>query len=157
MLFSHHKVFRILALAYAKHMWSRVLEMTSIAAWAVKISILVRMSCDSGFASMQPHCIDITSCIDVTSNVVCHFVSSKLVLTRGWRDGKWKRQWSCHRSVRPFPFRTDQEQSAIERISTVRKEAADHEIFLGTIHKGRPQNFWDFGPPPPLSAFWLDL
>ena len=108
------------------------------------------MSCDSGFASMQPHCIDITSCIDVTSNVVCHFVSSKLVLTRGWRDGKWKRQWSCHRSVRPFPFRTDQEQSAIERISTVRKEAADHEIFLGTIHKGRPQNFRDFGPPPPL-------
>ena len=28
---------------------------------------------------------------------------------------------------------------------------------LGTIHKGRPQNFRDFGPPPPLSAFWLDL
>ena len=27
----------------------------------------------------------------------------------------------------------------------------------GTIHKGRPQNFRDFGPPPPLSAFWLDL
>ena len=27
----------------------------------------------------------------------------------------------------------------------------------GTIHKGRPQKFRDFGPPPPLSAFWLDL
>ena len=43
----------------------------------------VRMSCDSGVASMRPHGIDVTSCIDVTSNVVCHFVSSKLVLTRG--------------------------------------------------------------------------
>ena len=21
---------------------------------------------------------------------------------------------------------------------------------LGAIHKGRPQNFWNFGPPPPL-------
>ena len=28
---------------------------------------------------------------------------------------------------------------------------------LGAIRKGRPQNFWDLGPSPPLSAFWLDL
>ena len=28
------------------------------------------------------------------------------------------------------------------------------EAYLGTIHKGRPQNFWDFGPLPPLSAFF---
>ena len=29
---------------------------------------------------------------------------------------------------------------------------------LGAIHKGRPQNFGVFGPPPPpLSAFLLDL
>ena len=25
----------------------------------------------------------------------------------------------------------------------------DNHFTLGTIHKGRPQNFWDFGPPPP--------
>ena len=56
---------------------------------------------------MQPHCIDVTSCVDVTSNVVCHFVSSKLGPTQGWRDGKWKRQWSRYRSVRQFPFWTE--------------------------------------------------
>ena len=27
----------------------------------------------------------------------------------------------------------------------------------GTIHKGSPQNFWVFGPPPPLSEFWIHL
>ena len=31
------------------------------------------------------------------------------------------------------------------------------QMLKGTIHKGRPQNFRDFGPPPPLSAFLLDL
>ena len=57
-------------------------------------SLLVRMFCDSEVASMQRGCIDATSCIDVTSNVVCYFVSSKLAPMQGWRDGKWKRQLS---------------------------------------------------------------
>ena len=29
------------------------------------------------------------------------------------------------------------------------------EAYLGTILKGRPQNFWDFGPPPPLVRLLL--
>ena len=29
------------------------------------------------------------------------------------------------------------------------------EAYLGTILKGRPQNFWDFGPPPPLFRICL--
>ena len=31
------------------------------------------------------------------------------------------------------------------------------KFVYGTIHKGRPQNFRVLRPPPPLSAFWLDL
>ena len=73
------------------------------------LPLVVRMFCYSGVASMQPHCINVTSNIDVTSNVVCHFVSSILAPTQGWRGGKWKRQWSRYRSVKHFSFWTDRQ------------------------------------------------
>ena len=31
------------------------------------------------------------------------------------------------------------------------------EAYLGTIHKGRPQNFWDFGPLPPILSVDLTI
>ena len=40
------------------------------------------------------------------------------------------------------------EKFSIQRVWACLGGAGTNFVF-GTIHKGRPQNFWDFGPPPP--------